>query len=61
MEIQKVTSEQQLSKWAKLIQTRLESGQSIKEFCRTNGVSKATYYYWQKLTVLCCSFAAKLA
>ncbi|WP_257195224.1 IS66 family insertion sequence element accessory protein TnpA [Acetivibrio clariflavus] len=26
----------------------LESGQSIKEFCRTNGVSKATYYYWQK-------------
>ncbi|WP_369347727.1 IS66 family insertion sequence element accessory protein TnpA [Acetivibrio straminisolvens] len=46
--MQKVTSEQQLSKWAELIQTRLESGQSIKEFCRMNGVSKATYYYWQK-------------
>jgi len=46
--MEKVTTEQQLSKWAELIQTRLESGQSIKEFCRTNGVSKATYYYWQK-------------
>ena len=48
MDMKKVTSEQQLSKWAELIQTRHESGQSIKEFCRTNGVSKATYYYWQK-------------
>ena len=48
MDMEKVTTEQQLSKWAELIQTRLESGQSIKEFCRTNGVSKATYYYWQK-------------
>ena len=48
MDIQKLTSEQQLSKWAELIQTRLESGQSIKEFCRTNGVSKATYYYRHK-------------
>ncbi|RXE57636.1 IS66 family insertion sequence hypothetical protein, partial [Acetivibrio mesophilus] len=26
MDMQKVTSEQQLSKWAELIQTRLESG-----------------------------------
>ena len=42
MEIQNVTSEQQLSKWAELIQTRLESWQSIKEFCRMNGMSKAT-------------------
>ena len=48
MNIQKVTIEQQLSKWSELIQTRLESGQSIKEFCRMNRVSKATYYYWQK-------------
>ncbi|HOV27899.1 MAG TPA: transposase [Pseudobacteroides sp.] len=48
MDIQKATSEQQISKWAGLIQTRLENGQSIKEFCQTNGVSKATYYYWQK-------------
>ncbi|MEN2776628.1 transposase, partial [Acetivibrio clariflavus] len=46
--MEKVTTEQQLSRWAQLIQNRLESGQSIKEFCRTNGVSKATYYYWQK-------------
>ena len=48
MDMEKVTTEQQLSRWAQLIQNRLESGQSIKEFCRTNGVSKATYYYWQK-------------
>jgi putative transposase len=48
MDIQKLTSEQQLSKWAELIQSRLESGQSIKEFCLINGISKATYYYWQK-------------
>ncbi|AEV69720.1 IS66 family insertion sequence element accessory protein TnpA [Acetivibrio clariflavus] len=48
MDMEKVTTEQQLSRWAQLIQTWLENGQSIKEFCRTNGVSKATYYYWQK-------------
>ncbi|MEN2773475.1 hypothetical protein ABCY62_01945 [Acetivibrio clariflavus] len=48
MDMEKVTTEQQLSRWAQLIQNRLESGQSIKEFCRTNGVSKATYYYRQK-------------
>ena len=42
MDMEKVTTEQQLSRWAQLIQTWLENGQSIKEFCRTNGVSKAT-------------------
>jgi putative transposase len=48
MDTQKATAEFRMSQWAKIIQARLDSGQSIKEFCRTNGISRNAYFYWQK-------------
>ena len=37
-----------MSQWAKIIQSRIDSGLSIKDFCQTNGISKNSFFYWQK-------------
>ena len=48
MDTRKVASEYRMAKWAQRIQERQESGQSIKEFCAAEGVSRNTYFYWLK-------------
>ena len=37
-----------LSQWAKVIQAQLDSGQNIKDFCESAGISRHKYFYWQK-------------
>lgn len=37
-----------MSQWAQVIQARLDSGQSVKDFCQTAGISRNAYFYWQK-------------
>ena len=34
--------------WAKQITERQESGMAIEKWCRERGISKQTYYRWQK-------------
>jgi putative transposase len=48
MDTQKVAVEYRLSQWAKVIEARLNSGQNIKDFCQTAGISRNAYFYWQK-------------
>jgi putative transposase len=48
MDSQKVATEYRLSKWAQVIKARLDSGQNVKDFCTTAGISKNSYFYWQK-------------
>jgi len=48
MNTQKVTTEYRLSKWAQIIQTRIDSGKNIEEFCQTAGITKNAYFYWQR-------------
>ena len=48
MDTQRVAREIRLSQWAQMMQGRMENGQSIKEFCRAVGVSRNTYFYWQR-------------
>lgn len=48
MDTQKVAAEYRLSQWAQVIQARLDSGQSVKDFCQTAGISRNAYFYWQK-------------
>lgn len=48
MDTQKVTTEFRMSQWAKIIQSRIDSGLSIKDFCQANGISRNAYFYWQK-------------
>jgi putative transposase len=48
MDTKKVTTEYRMSQWAQVIQARADSGQSIKDFCQTEGISRNAYFYWQK-------------
>ena len=48
METQKVTGEYGLAQWTQLLRTRQASVQSIKDFCETAGISRNTYFYWQR-------------
>lgn len=48
MNSQKVATSYRLSQWAQVIKARLDSGQNVKDFCQTAGISKNSYFYWQK-------------
>ncbi len=48
MDTQKVATNYRLSQWAQVIKARLDSGQNVKDFCQTAGISKNAYFYWQK-------------
>lgn len=48
MDTRKAASEYRLSQWAQVVQERRNSGQSVKDFCRTAGISRNAYFYWQK-------------
>jgi len=43
-----IAREYRLSHWSKIIQERLQSGVSIKAYCRQNGICRNTYFYWQR-------------
>lgn len=60
MDTQKFTAEYRLSKWAQVIQKQIDSGQNIKDFCETTGISRHAYFYWQKkLRKMACTELAK--
>ena len=48
MDTRKIASEYRLSQWAQMLQARQSSQQSINEFCKSMGVSRNTYFYWQR-------------
>jgi len=48
MEIRKVKSEYRMAQWTQIIQERRISGESVKAFCLSRGISKDAYFYWQK-------------
>lgn len=48
MDTRKIAKEYRLRQWTQIIQARMESGKSVKDFCEDSGVSKNAYYYWQR-------------
>lgn len=48
MDTRKVATEYRLAQWGQMIQARVQSGQSINEFCASVGVSRNAYFYWQR-------------
>lgn len=48
MNTRKVAAEYRLSKWAGIIQERKDSGKNVKDFCLDTGISKHSYFYYQK-------------
>ena len=43
-----VAEEYRMSHWAQIMRERIESGLSIKAFCRQMGICGNTYFYWQR-------------
>ena len=46
--LQKLNADQRLAVWTQRISDCRSSGISVKCWCQQNGVSKKTYYYWQR-------------
>ena len=46
--LQKLNADQRLAVWTQRIAECRSSGTSVKSWCRENGVSEKTYYYWQR-------------
>ena len=48
MNSRKITMELRLAGWVQALKERAAAGESINEFCQNRGVSRHTYFYWQK-------------
>ena len=60
MDTQKVATEYRMSQWAQMIQARADSGQTIKDFCQAEGISRNAYFYrLKKLRKSACKALAK--
>ena len=47
-ELQQLRGQNKLALWAERISECRNSGQSVKTWCKENGVCEQTYYKWQK-------------
>lgn len=43
-----IAEEYRLTHWAQVMQERVQSGQSIKAYCKQLGICANTYFYWQR-------------
>ena len=49
-----------LEQWAQVMQTRKESGKSVRAWCVANNINEKTFYYWQrKLRLAACDHISK--
>jgi putative transposase len=48
MNTREMASQYRLSSWSQSLQERVTRKESIREFCKRKGISKNTYYYWQR-------------
>ena len=56
MDTLKAAAEYRLAQWGQVMQSRTAQGISIKEYCANAGISRNTYFYWQrKLREAACS------
>ncbi len=43
------TREVRLRQWQEIFHDRRESGMTVKDYCQSHGITKDSYYYWQKV------------
>ena len=61
MNTRQMASEYRLAQWSQAMQEHKASGENIDTFCQTKGVSRNTYFYWQKkLREAACRQLAKI-
>ena len=44
----KMTDEVRMKQWVEIITERQASGMNINAWCKSKGISRHIYYYWQK-------------
>jgi transposase-like protein len=45
----RATREFRLQQWQGIFHDRAESGLTVKDYCQRHGITKDSYYYWQKV------------
>ena len=45
-EVKRIT---RMNEWSQLIHERQQSGQSVRAWCRQNGIRENSYYYWLRI------------
>jgi len=48
MNTRELTAEGRLAHWAQVLRERAASGETVKDFCLTRGITRNTYFYWQR-------------
>jgi putative transposase len=48
MNTRKIANEYRLQSWGAALSERAKDRESVKGFCERKGISKNTYYYWQR-------------
>ena len=48
MNTREIATEYRLAQWTQMIQERVASGETIKDFCQRRGISRQAYFYWQR-------------
>ena len=43
-----IAEEYRLSHWSQIMQERVQSGLTVKAFCKQIGICENTYFYWQR-------------
>lgn len=47
-ELQAVNHNQHLAEWSRRVEVCRNSGQTVSQWCKENGVAVSTYYAWQR-------------
>ena len=47
--MQEVTRQLRIQQWMGIIHDRAQSGMTVKDYCRKNGLSRDSYFYWAKI------------
>ena len=48
MNTREIATELRLAHWAQIMQDRVDSGMTIRAYCKAKGMGLNTYFYWQK-------------
>jgi len=48
MNMREATDDFRKARWMQLMQTQAQSGRNIKDFCEAMGISRHSYFYWQR-------------
>ena len=48
MNTREMASQYRITKWTQVLQERIANKENVNDFCKRLGISKNTYFYWQR-------------